>query len=94
MTKTEQPATQAEGLQFPCHYPIKAMGKTGGDFELMVLAIIEERAGKVGAGNVRSQSSNAGSFQSVTVTIEVQSRADLEAIYQDLSACEHILWTL
>ena len=94
MIKTDPQSPAARGLQFPCRYPIKAMGRSYGDFEPIVLTIIEKHVGKINPEAVRSKSSNAGNFQSVTVTIEVDSRADLETIYQDLSACEQVLWTL
>ena len=94
MTKTDRHPVQPEGLQFPCRYPVKAMGRTGGNLELEIVTIIENHTGKVAQEDVRSKSSSAGNFQSVTVTIEVTSRAELETIYQDLSACEQVLWTL
>ena len=94
MTKANEHPSQPKGLQFPCRYPVKAMGRTDDDFELTIVAIIEQRSGKVAREDVRSKSSSAGKFQSVTVTIEVASRAELEMIYQDLSACERVLWTL
>ena len=76
------------------YYPVKAMGKMSGGFEPTIVAIIEKHKGKIAPEDVRSKSSGAGNFQSVTVTIEVTSRAELEVIYQDLSACEYVLWTL
>ena len=88
----EQPAPA--GLQFPCRYPVKAMGRTGDGFEPTIVAIIEKHTGKVDLEDVRSKSTGAGNFQSVTVTIAVASRAELETIYQDLTACEQVLWTL
>ena len=94
MTKTDRHPSQPEGLQFPCRFPVKAMGRAGGNFELEIVTIIEKHTGKVALENVCSKSSSAGNFQSVTVTIEVTSRAELETIYQDLSASEQVLWTL
>jgi putative lipoic acid-binding regulatory protein len=85
---------QAEGLQFPCRYPVKAMGKVSDDLDQVVVAIVERHVGKVAAEDVRIKSSSAGNFQSITVTIDASSRELLETIYQELSDCEQVLWTL
>jgi len=70
------------------------MGRTGVGFTETIVAIIEDHTDKITAENIRSRSSSAGKFQSVTITIEVTSRHQLERIYRALSACEQVLWTL
>ena len=87
-------AEQAQGLEFPCEYPIKAMGRSEEVFALTVLEIVSRHVGPVSEDQVRTRASDAGNFQSITVTIQVESRSQLEAIYQALADHELVLWTL
>jgi putative lipoic acid-binding regulatory protein len=43
---------------------------------------------------VRSRPSGAGNFVSVTITVEAESRDQLDRIYRDLTACEQVLMAL
>ena len=83
-----------QGLEFPCDYPIKAMGRAEPEFEQAVTEIVARHVDQVPAHAVRTRNSRAGNFVSVTVTVKVTSRAQLEDIYQDLGRCERVLWTL
>ncbi len=82
------------GLEFPCEYPIKAMGRTEPEFRALVVDIVAAHAGRVRADQVRVRASSGGNFQSVTVTVRIESRAQLEGVYRDLAAAEPVLWTL
>jgi uncharacterized protein len=81
-------------LQFPCSFPIKAMGRAGSDFEGQVVAIVRRHAPDLGEGAVRTRASRAGSYLSVTVNVRARSRDQLDAIYRDLTACEEVLMAL
>ena len=81
-------------LEFPCKFPVKAMGRDDGDFETLVTKIISKHA-EISAGvPVTTNTSSAGSYLSVTVTIEAVSKAQLDRIYQDLTDCEQVLVAL
>ena len=67
-------AEQPQGLEFPCDYPIKAMGRTEEVFVHQVVQIVSHHAGQVDQSQVRTRASNAGNFQSVTVTTRIESR--------------------
>ena len=81
-------------LEFPCRFPIKAMGRHKDDFEALVTAIVSQHADLWPGESVRSTPSRAGNFISVTAVIEAQSREQLDAIYQELSDCEQVLMAL
>lgn len=83
----------AQGLEFPCRYPIKAMGRTGEGLSEAVVGIIAGHVA-VDEADVRSRPSSAGRFESITVTVAVETRSQLEAIYADLGRHEQVLWTL
>lgn len=81
-------------LDFPCEFPIKAMGRTDADLAGVVWGIVTRHAPATPADALRTTPSRHGRFVSVTVTITAQSRDQLEAIYRELQAHHDILATL
>lgn len=87
-------ADQDTLLTFPCEFPIKAMGRAGADFDAVVVEIVRRHAGDLREGAVTVRASSGGKYQSVTVVIEATSRAQLDAIYLDLNACDQVMMVL
>ncbi len=85
---------EESALQFPCLFPIKAMGKATQTFDAQVVSIVRRHAPDIGEGAVAVRPSAEGKYLAVTVTIQARSRAQLDAIYQDLVACEQVLFAL
>lgn len=81
-------------LEFPCAFPIKAMGRNEDDFETLVTTLVFRHAGPVPGEAVKVNLSGAGNFVSVTVTIEATSRDQLDRIYHDLTDCDRVLMAL
>ena len=90
MTEPEQESP----FQFPCQFPIKAMGKNIPDLDAVVVALIRPHVDNLSEGAVTTRLSKGGKFIAITVEIEAQSKAQLDAIYTDLNACPHITMTL
>ncbi len=78
-------------FNFPCDFPIKAMGHASEHFDAVVVAIIRRHAPDLAEGAVSTRASAGGKYLSVTVTITAVSRAQLDAIYNDLVACDQVL---
>ena len=89
MTDTDQ-----SPLQFPCTFPIKAMGRSSETFDALVVEIVRRHVPDLGESAVTVRSSAEGKYLAVTVTITATSRAQLDAIYQDLVACEAVMVAL
>ena len=87
----DQPETL---LEFPCKFPIKAMGRNDGGLEAIVTAIVLSHAELYAGEPVTVQPSSSGNYISVTVTIEASSKAQLDRIYQDLTDCGQVLLAL
>lgn len=81
-------------LKFPCDFSIKAMGKAEPDFDLLVYELVRRHAPNIHEGAVRSRPSKGGKWVSVTITLEAQSKEQLDAIYMDLTAHEKIVMAL
>lgn len=81
-------------LKFPCEFPIKAMGKTCPEFEAAVLGIMHRHVPDLGEGAVRMRPSSAGRYTAITVTIQAQSREQLDSIYMELTSCDHVVFSI
>lgn len=81
-------------LEFPCAFPIKAMGRSGADFEQVVSQIVLRHAQLFTGEQVQTRPSGSGNFVSVTIVVEAQSKSQLDQIYQELTACEQVLMAL
>lgn len=81
-------------MEFPCEFPIKAMGAAVEDFEVVVMEIVKQHVPGLTAGQLKQRPSKNGKYVSITVTIEAHSKAQLDAIYIDLTACEKVLMAL
>lgn len=81
-------------LEFPCQFAIKAMGKSGGDFDAIVVEIVRRHVSDIREGAVTARPSRAGTYTSVTVMIEATSREQLDAIYQGLTDHPDVLMAL
>jgi putative lipoic acid-binding regulatory protein len=85
---------QTSLLEFPCVFPIKAMGRADEGFSTLVSTIVFAHAEPYPGEAVTVRDSGEGNFQSVTVTIVANSREQLDRIYQDLTDCEQVLMAL
>ncbi len=81
-------------LTFPCDFPIKAMGHAHVELDAIIVAIVRRHAPDIREGAVTRRYSSNRKYLSVTVTIQAENRAQLDAIYHELTACEHVLMAL
>lgn len=89
MTDTNDPV-----MDFPCEFPIKAMGRSDAAVAERVVDIVGRHAGEVASDCVTTAYSRSNRFVSVTVTIEAHSREQLDAIYRELTGCRDVLMAL
>ena len=88
------PDHQETLLEFPCRFPIKAMGKAGEGFDTLVVQMVRRHVPDLNETAVTLRESSGGKWVSVTVVIEATSKHQLDAIYRDLSAHEKVVWAL
>ena len=81
-------------FEFPCEFPVKAMGKSGDQLEIVVLEIINRHVPDLSEGAIKFNRSSNGKYTSITITITAQSKAHLDKIYMDLTSCEHVLYCI
>ena len=91
MTETDEAAT---AFEFPCTFPLKAIGRDVDDFEAFVVAMVQKHApGQVDLPVAR-RLSHGGKYLAVTVTFVADSKAQLDALYIELNQSQRVLMTL
>ena len=86
--------TEETLFEFPCQFPIKAMGKADVELDLIVIEIVRRHAPDLAEDAMTSRPSKDGNFMAITVIIEASSKKQLDAIYQDLTDHPHVLMAL
>lgn len=94
MSDTAESRERETLLEFPCRFPIKAMGRHSKAFQSTVTRIVFRHADMWPGEEVQLTPSRAGNFLSVTTVIEARSQSQLDAIYQELSDCELVIMAL
>ena len=88
-------ADQQESLfEFPCDFPIKAMGRDEDNFQAHVVELITAEVGDIDPSKVSVRPSRKGQFLSVTVIFEATSRSQLDAVYRSLTSSVRILYVI
>ncbi len=88
------PDSAADIFQFPCSFPIKAFGRNSADFEALVIAIVRRHAPDLDDSAVTSRISRGDAYRAVTATFTAHSRAQLDALYLELSGHAQVLMVL
>jgi putative lipoic acid-binding regulatory protein len=78
-------------FEFPCKFPIKAMGRNIIGIEETIVEIIRKHAPETDVVSVRTRLSAGGKYIGVTITITARSKAQLDAIYMDLTSHPEVL---
>ncbi len=91
---SDSPPTDDTLLEFPCDFPIKVVGRATEEFESFVVAIVQRHAGAGGRVAVKSRLSRDENYVAVTCAFRAESRAQVDALYAELSGHERILMVL
>ncbi len=86
MTQPYEQPSATSILEFPCAFTIKAVGKATPEFENAVLQIVKQHASDLlNENSVRQRYSRDKNYLALSITIQAKSKAQLDAIYQDLT---------
>ena len=81
-------------LDFPCDFPIKVMGRKAPGFAQAITDIVRRHAPDFDAASVQTRPSKGDRYLALTLVVHASSRAQLDAIYHDLTACEDVAMAL
>ncbi len=73
-------------LEFPCDFPIKIMGASRDGYAQAVLEVVLRHAPDFDPAGMETRSSAQGGYLSLTCTVRATSKAQLDALYRELSA--------
>lgn len=74
-------------IEYPTDFPIKIMGRQEPDMAQSVVAIVLRHAPDFDPATVEMRASRHKKYLSITCVIRATSRAQLDALYQEL--CDH-----
>jgi putative lipoic acid-binding regulatory protein len=81
-------------LEFPCEFPIKAMVRSSAEARAEVLEVVAGHVSFDPELDVRRRASRNGRFESVTISVRVDSRQQLERIYIDVRKLDAVVMML
>jgi hypothetical protein len=73
-------------LTFPTDFPIKVMGRRVDHFAQEIVRVVRAHAPDFDAATLELRASSGGNYLSVTATIRATSRAQLDALYRELTS--------
>lgn len=72
-------------IEFPCDFPIKIMGVRSDGFAQAMLAVVLRHAPDFDAATTEMRASSGGKYLSLTCTVRATSKAQLDALYMELT---------
>jgi putative lipoic acid-binding regulatory protein len=81
-------------LKFPCRFPIKVMGDSYAEIDIVVKKTLEEHLSNREGLELKTRLSKAGNYVSITAIFTAESQAELDRIYTILSQHEKIKYVL
>ena len=73
-------------IEFPCNFPIKVMGETHVDFSIEMIKAIQSVIASFDAKQIEMRGSSGGKYNSLTCTVYVTSKLQLDDVYRALTA--------
>ena len=86
--------TQETLIEFPCDFPIKVMGETHADFTTEIIKTIQVKLPSFNASQIEMRGSSGGKYISLTCTVYVTSKPQLDDIYRALTSHPMVKVTL
>ena len=86
--------TQETLIEFPCDFPIKVMGETRDDFTNEIIKTIQTKIPSFNASQIEMRGSSGGKYISLTCTVHVSSKSQLDDIYRALTSHPMVKVTL
>lgn len=74
-----------ELLEFPCTFPLKVMGLKNADFKSTIANVVLEHAADFDPTTITTRDSAGGKYEALAITINAQSREQLDGLYLALT---------
>lgn len=81
-------------IEFPCDFPVKVMGAAIPEFHARIAEIAKKHDPDFNTEDTKIQHSKTGKYVSLTLNIHASDKPQLDALYNDFTSCELVLWAL
>jgi putative lipoic acid-binding regulatory protein len=81
-------------LSFPLEFPLKIIGRDEDDFTGFVVELVSSLVPGLQLSDFSGKRSRAGNYVSVSVTFIAESRAQVDALYEELGRHERVLYVI
>jgi putative lipoic acid-binding regulatory protein len=81
-------------FEFPTDFPIKIMGAASDEFRSLAIGIVARHFGELDATRIEERPSSGGKYLGLTITVRAESKAQLDAVYMELTSCRQVLVAL
>lgn len=71
-------------LEFPVDFPLKVMGRRVDDFAQQISDLVRTHVPGFDPATIELRPSSQGNWLSLTLTVRIESRVQLEALYREL----------
>lgn len=72
-------------LEFPCRFPIKIMGQNNPEFAPTMLEVIKTHVADFSEQDMVIRASSGNNYVALTVSVNVNTKIQLDALYQALT---------
>jgi uncharacterized protein len=86
--------TEETLFEFPTDFPIKIMGAATDEFRSLAIGIVTRHFGPLAADSIQERPSSGGKYLGLTITVRAESKAQLDAVYTELTSCRQVLVAL
>jgi putative lipoic acid-binding regulatory protein len=81
-------------MEFPTFFRLRVFGLHADDFATFVMVLVRRHVPELNEDHIDTHPSHGGKYLAVKVSFVAESREQLDAIYQDLSGHERVLFVL
>jgi putative lipoic acid-binding regulatory protein len=94
VTSNPNALPEASLISYPCHFPIKVLGRNVDEFIPAITHIVKRFDPGFDDSTIKMRQSKEGNYMGVTVTITATSRDQLDEVYRSLSTHPLVKWVL
>ena len=73
-------------IEYPCDFPIKVFGEAQQGFAQAIAIVVQKHSPEFDASSIEMRSSTGAKYISLTCTVRVTSREQLDKLYRDITS--------
>jgi len=73
-------------IEYPCDFPIKVFGEARQDFAPAIATVVQAHAPGFDGATIQMRNSSTSRYISLTCTVHINSREQLDNLYRDLTS--------